>query len=203
VLAQVADTQGNVTRVDRRFFVGDAPPPPPPVTCAPAPSAGCLDARKGTLTMRPGKTPRLTWTWTAGPVVAAADLGDPVGGGSPYRACLYDGAGALLADLGVPAGHVCKASPCWRAVRDGFKFKDALGRNRGVVQITLKPGALDKARIGVKAKGASLTLPTLPLASAAGTTLQLRRDDDTSRCWQAAFPLTRRNDASAFSARVP
>jgi hypothetical protein len=76
-------------------------------------------------------------------------------------------------------------------------------RNRGVVQITLKPGLVDKGRIGVKAKGASLTLPTLPLASPSGTTLQLRRDDDTSRCWQASFPLSRRNDASVFSARLP
>ncbi len=203
MFAQVADKQGNITRVDRRFFIGDAPPGPEPVVCAPAPVTGCVDAAKSKLTMRGTGTRRLTWKWAAGPVVAASDLGDPVTGASAYRLCLYDGGGALLADLGVPAGRLCGNKPCWRRMGERFKFKDTSGRNRGVIHIGLKPGAVGKGRADVKAKGANLPLPALPIVAAAGTTVQLQRDDDPTRCWQAVFSASLKNTSALFSARLP
>jgi hypothetical protein len=103
----------------------------------------------------------------------------------------------------VPSGRLCNRRPCWRPAGVGFTFKDASGRNRGVVQIGLKPGTAGKGRVGLTAKGASLPLPALPLTASAGTTVQLRRDDDTAHCWQAVFPASRRNSATTFAARLP
>jgi hypothetical protein len=198
VYVRVADTQGNVTRVARRFFVGEAPPPRGAVVCPPAPTTGCGAARKSRFVLRGGRVRRLGWRWAA--PLGAADLGDPVGA-SAYRLCVYDGNGALLADLGVPAGRRCGGKPCWRRAGAGFQFRDVSGRNRGVYRLGLKPGS--KGRVGVRAKGANLPLPALPLAAPAGVTAQVRRDDDPTRCWGAVFSTSRTNTATGFAAGIP
>ncbi|HEY2385793.1 MAG TPA: hypothetical protein VGK30_02440 [Candidatus Binatia bacterium] len=203
VRAHVADVQGNLTRVDRRFFVGEAPPPPPPAACPAAPAVGCGGARKSTVSLQAGTTARLGWTWTSAAALDGGDLGDPVGGGGAYRLCVYDGADALLAELAVPAGHLCNKRPCWKHTAGGFTFADSSGQNGGAVQLKLKPGAAGKGRLGVKAKGAHLVLPALPLASPAGMTVQLRRDDAPGTCWHASYPTARVNSAKQVAARVP
>jgi hypothetical protein len=196
----VTDRQGNVTRIDRRFSVDDTPPPPPsgpgcapaPISCRPAGAANLLLARAGR---------RLGFGWRAGDAVQPADLGDPIGGASGYRLCVYDGAGALVSSATVPPGGRCRATPCWRARPGGrFLYRDPAARAGGVTRLSLAPGA--RARLAVAARGAGVTLPALPLVNGTGLTAQIVRTDEETRCWSASFAAPVRNTARAFKARV-
>jgi hypothetical protein len=203
VYAEVSDLQGNVTRVARRFFVGAAPPPPAPVTCPPSPAAGCVQAGASTLSLRTAPAPKLRWGWRSVDGVAAADLGDPVDATTTFRLCAYDGAGSLLTDVAVHPGRQCGSKPCWqRAGKGGLRYKDGAARQDGVTRLTLRPGEGHRARMTLKARGGDLSAPTLPLAAAEGVTVQLRRDDDTGRCWSATFATALRNTATALKARL-
>jgi hypothetical protein len=64
--------------------------------------------------------------------------------------------------------------------------------------VLLRAGS--NARIRVGARGARLTGMPLPLVNPAGVTVQLRRTDDTARCWGTTFATSRRNSGKRFGA---
>jgi hypothetical protein len=201
VYARVADLQGNVTRVDRRFFVGNPPAPPPSEGCPATPASACAPARASGFAVRAGRLRRLDWKWTGATPLASADLGDPMTGGTAYRLCAYDGAGTLLSDLPVPAGRRCGKRPCWRRLRaGGFRYDDAHAAAAGVARVLLRPGATGRIRVG--ARGARLAAPPLPIAAPDGVTVQLRRTDDAARCWDAKLGASRRNGPRRFGANA-
>jgi hypothetical protein len=181
VHAAVADLQGNVTQVDRHFFVGNPPPVPPPAgRCASAPRT-CADGRRAKLRLDVVKR-RLVWKWFGGTDVAASDLGDPVAGGTGYDLCVYDASGTLALGTGSPAGGACGKRPCWKARGSGFRYRDPSARSAGVTKVTLRAGGA--AKLVVSARGALLPLPAAP--PEAPVIVQLVRSDDPAVCWSAS-----------------
>jgi hypothetical protein len=201
VRAQVADLQGNVTRVDRRFYVGNPPAPPPSAGCPAAPAPGCASAASATFRVRADKRRTLGWTWRGTGALDATDLGDPRDGGTAYRLCVYDGGASLLADVPVPAARRCAKKPCWRRGRGGFRYRDPAAQAAGVARVVLRAG--DAPRVVLRARGARTAAIALPLAVPEGLTVQLRRTDDAARCWDARFAATLRNTATRFDAVTP
>ncbi len=187
VHASVEDLQGNVTRVDRHFFVGDAPPPTPPVgRCANAPVATCAAGRSAKLRLDVVKR-RLGWKWVGETGIALPDLGDPARGGTGYALCIYDASGTLAIAAGAAAGGTCNRRPCWKSRPGGFRYRDRAGHTTGVTKMLLR--AQGAGKIAVAARGALLPLPaTTP---AAPLTVQLVRSDDPAMCWSASVAAVR------------
>jgi hypothetical protein len=193
VYARVADLQGNVTRVERRFYVGN-PPAPPTRGCPATAATGCAEAETSRLDVRAGRRKKLDWKWTG--TAAVEDFGDPLAGATAYRLCAYDGTGALVSDVPVPAARRCRKRACWRRLRSGgLRYKDSRAGAAGVADVRLRGG-----RIHVGARGARLTGMSLPLVNPAGVSVQLRRTDDAARCWGTTFETSRRNNGKRFGA---
>lgn len=175
--------------------------------CPPAPDPACLAPiapRKSTLAVKRGTTPdkdSLVWTWTAGAATSVADFGNPRGAGR-IAACMYDtssGSPKLVEVLQVPAGGTCGNKPCWKGTKKGFDYTDRAGAADGVGKLTLASGATGKSKVVLRAKGAALPLPQLPLA--APVTVQLRTAAD--RCFGATFttPSPVRDPSKEFKAK--
>lgn len=197
LLVQVADRQGNWTRVDRRFRIGAGPAPAP--ACAPAPRS-CTAATRATV--RFDASPRkLVWTWAAPPLASTA-FGDPVSGSTGFAVCAYDGGGGLVFAASVPAGGLCNGRACWTALANGgARYRGGAALADGLARLVLKPSSGGLARIRVEGSGTALALPELPLA-ALPATVQLVRSD-AAACWQASFASAKRNVAQAFRATAP
>ena len=154
--------------------------------CGPAPQTGCKQPRASTLRLHTGAADaknRLAWLWTRGAETTLANFGDPTTA-TDYRLCIYDHAATtptLALDAAVPAGGACNGTPCWRHHRAGFRFRSTDCADGGISQIDLKPGRERKAAIAVKAHGASLLLPALPLTLP--VRVELRASNGS--CWEA------------------
>lgn len=198
LLVQVADRQGNWTRVDRRFAIGEGSAPG--AACAPAPRT-CVAATRAAVRFD-GVPRKLVWTWSA-PALATSAFGDPQTGATGFAVCAYDGDDTLVFDASVPAGGACNGRPCWTALANGaFRYRGGAALADGLARLVLKPAGGAQARIRVEGSGPSLALPELPLA-ALPATVQLVRTDDPSACWQASFPAAKRNTETAFRASLP
>jgi len=169
-----------------------------------APAAGCRRALKSSLVLRngtPDKRDLVVWKWRNGAATSRAELGDPVGGGTTYTLCLYDEVGGtpgLSLDAAMPPGGTCAGRPCWKdAGQRGLLYGDRDTTPDGVVSAALKPGEDGRASIRVKAKGANVPMPVLPLAQGTTVTVQLKSSDGT--CWEAAYDApAARNDGEGF-----
>jgi len=135
----------------------------------------------------------LLWKWVNGEEVLVGDLGSPLGADG-FALCLY--APTLFTEAFVPSGGVCDGKPCWKAINNGFLFKDKAAANGGVKKLLVKAGDAGKAKLVVKAKGASLPTPPLPLTLPA--TMQLHGTSGT--CWSAEFHFAgvQKNTPDAF-----
>ncbi len=174
--------------------------------CGPAPLAFCrqpVAAGTGSLQLkrRAGDpfASQLRWKWLQGDATDLAALGDPrPNGGTSYTLCVYDehaGVPALVSSAIIPPGDACNSGPCWKATGSkGFKYKDDILSAGGVQTVILKAGTAGKAKIIVKAKGADLQMPSLPLAQDAAVVVQLKNID--GECWEARYsgPATKNDD---------
>ncbi len=161
---------------------------------------GCRFAAKSSLQIeRPGDTSKdqLLWKWLKGPYTLQSDFGNPTLG-TNYALCVYDESGKIF-EAEIPAGTNCHGKPCWKAAGSGLNFSDPDQTYRGLRKILLRAGAAGKAKAIVKAKGANLAGPSLPLQPP--VTIQLLNTDGT--CLEAYFdnPAVLTNDAQAFNAR--
>jgi hypothetical protein len=167
---------------------------PDPSACAPAPVAGCSAPGKSLLLLK-DKSPagssagdKLVWKWLKGPATVQTDFGDPVGGGTGYHLCLYDGTG-LVSQLNVAPAGLCAGDPCWKALgSNGYKFKDSTLAGDGLMVMILKGGAAGKSKAIVKAKDGNLPIPGLALDASGAVTIQLVRNDAATPCWEAIYP---------------
>lgn len=170
-------------------------------TCGTTPSPGCLSAFSGkaSIALAAGATAandKLTWKWVSSGAVAQADFGDPPAT-TGYDLCVYDQRG-LLTTARVPAGGQCGVKPCWKSNGSGAKYTNKALTPDGVLTVSLKPGAVGRGKIGLKAKKERLRLPTLPLVPR--VTVQLRRVD-TGACWGATYGSATVNVATKFKAK--
>ena len=140
-----------------------------------------------------------------GAATAVTDFKDTVGGSATYRVCVYDGSARPqpLMEMDVPPGGTCGTKPCWKASgTTGFRYKNAAGTTTGLTTMKLKAGSAGQAQVQAAGKGASLPLPTLGLALPV-TVQFLARDGVSTECWQTAFTMETKNDATQFSAKGP
>jgi uncharacterized delta-60 repeat protein len=141
---------------------------------------------------------KLTWKWKKGATTTLGELGAPLTT-DDYTLCGYDAssspAGAFLFELTAPPGSG------WRALgTTGFTYKDRTGASDGVIGMKAKSGVAPRPFAQVKAKGANLVLPPMPLPTPVVT--QLRLSNGT--CFAASFDAgVTRNDATSFSAKGP
>ena len=177
------------------------------VPCGPLPQTGCRSPAqefKSKLLIKDNTTDtgdKIVWKWIRGQATAAADFGDPVNG-DDYQLCLYDESGVtplLVSRADAPAGGQCDGKPCWAPTKAGYKYKDSALTPNGVKKIVMKAGAEGKAKIVLKAKGASLDVPGLPVGLPLRAQLQ-----GAGRCWETTFGAdgVSRNTAEVFEAKA-
>lgn len=175
-------------------------------TCTGMPLGGCKTAApgKGTLSLGrkigdPAKN-ALQWSWK-GQATTLGEYGTPTTT-DDYRLCAYDGAGAVILDLPVGGGGTCGTRPCWKASTKSFAYKDKLGAASGVTAIALKSGAAGKASVALKAKGAGLTMPTLPLVQTPDPVRVVLVNETTNVCWTASYTAPPKAPTSTVKWRV-
>jgi len=148
---------------------------------------------------------QLKWSWKSGVATTPGDLGTPLGTGTRYELCVYDGSGASQPLFAAPVsgGGTCDGRSCWSPIGSiGFRYRNKTGAgSHGITQLQLRSGPDGKSQVKAQGKGASLVPPapalTLPV------TVQLVVDDGSVRCWQTAFTVASRNDTEQFSAKGP
>jgi hypothetical protein len=187
----------------------------PPHDCPEIPELGCAAAERDNLTIkddpaRPDKK-QLQWKIVRSAVpVDPMDFGDPVAGTAGYRLCLYDAIGGsevLAGGVEVAAGGVCGTRPCWKAVRDGFKFRDRGGVQGGAIGVAVRGGEAKRSKFSVRAKGLSLDLPGAAGAQYLNidTTVRVQLvETDGGKCWESVFTApdhVTKNIATQFKAR--
>ncbi len=180
-----------------------------PAACGATPALGCRSQVASDSGMfaatdaSPDTKDRLTWAWVKGDATQVDDFGDPTTGTS-YRLCAYDetaGVPSLVLSTGIAAGGTCGGTACWRATRDGFRYRDPNAAAEGVRKVVLKAGAAGRSRIQVRAQGERLALPALPFRQEPKLTVQLR--SSAGPCWEAAYTApARRNRVGQFKDRA-
>ncbi len=174
--------------------------------CPAVPPAGCKTATpsKGALALarKAGDLAKnsLLWTWK-GQATLLAELADPTAT-TDYRVCVYDGATDVVFDLPVAAGGFCGTKPCWKAASTKYTYKDKLGSAGGVTELALKAGADGKAALKLKAKGANLSMPGLPLIQAPDPVRVVLVNEDTSVCWTASYSAPPTDPSSTVKWKV-
>jgi hypothetical protein len=137
---------------------------------------------------------RLTWTWGKGAAIALEELGDPT---TTTRYVLCGSVGSTLAfELDTEPGETCYRGPSWVARRDGFRYRCPAGGSSGVTRLLVTAGPAGTSRALVKARGAKIPLPSLPIA----TPLRVDLRSDTGLCVEGIFSTPSRNDARRFVA---
>lgn len=156
--------------------------------CPGAPTA-CAAAAKTSLAVTDsaddGKD-RLTFSWSRGPEVSAADFGNPTTD-TDYYLCLYKD-GALVAEVDIPGGTNCGGAPCWKpkgdpAAPSAFLYKDKAGAPAGVRSVTLTPGGNRQAKVSLKATGADLPDPLLGLPVQGSSVTAELHNTSTEACF--------------------
>ncbi len=164
-------------------------PTPSVAVCAPAPLSGCATPAKGSVKMQgngaDATKQKLTWQWSGG-TANRSDFGDPIGGTTNYRLCVYDD-GVLKMNPAVAEAGTCDGKPCWKESKTGFTYKNRSGNADGITQMTLKAGN-GKAKVAVQGKGARLSLP-FPIGDTTAITVQLVKNPGSGpECWALTFP---------------
>lgn len=197
----------------------------PGAACAPCltcvPDFGCTEvtpvdvgcdepiAPGSPLALQPGASDArdtVSWKLTRGPATTPTAFGDPATT-TDYTLCVHGRpdefvsfpfyADVLLSTV-LPGGATCAdGRPCWKSVRAGRRYRDRAGLRGGVTHLDLRAGDAGRTRLSLKAKGAALALPALPIE---GSVL-VRLTADGGRCWQAEYTAPRRNDATSFRAK--
>lgn len=151
---------------------------------------------------------RLQWKWGRGAATTATDFGDPTAA-TGYRLCGFrdDASPALLFGAAIPAGGQCPATtatPCWKGLGTpagsrGHRYRNREATPDGVESLRLQPGDDGRAMLALKARGAHLALPSLPLTPP----LRVQLWADGGACWEARYDAAgvTRNDAGRFTAK--
>lgn len=181
------------------------------VSCADAPSVGCLEAAQAKLIWSEKKAGKekvkLQWKKIADATVQG-DFGDPVDGGTGVRACVYDDGDALVASFEVArAGQLCNGKACWKAKGSkGFGYKDKLASADGVTKIGFGSGDATKGKADLgaannAAKGlADLATGVVAVLSGnSAPTAQLLTTDGF--CVTATLDNVKKDDGVIFSAQ--
>lgn len=142
-----------------------------------------------------------------GPALGQVDFGNPVGGTTAYRLCLWRDATTLVADYEIDrAGDSCDGGACWKSIGaappagKGYIFKDSTAASDGVRIVSLKSGGAGKSKILIKGKGANLPSVTAAMQSATSALLQFH-GSDASGCVNLPLATISKQTATFFKAK--
>lgn len=171
--------------------------------CEAGPSLGCVSPGGGVLRIQDSvKDSRdaVSWTFRKGPAMAQSTFGDPVNGSTSFALCVYDGNSLVM------EARVGPSSTFWKAIRNGYRYRDRAGLSDGYRRLVLKGGNPGRSRITARLSGASVPLPlpfspTQFLDAALGVTVQLRQSG--GGCYETVFPAAtvKKNLPNKFVAR--
>jgi len=126
----------------------------------------------------------LLWKWLKG-TAEKADFGDPVGSDTGYGLCVYKDGTLIMSP-------VVGADGQWAATTKGYSYKNAATNAAGIFKVVPQEST-GKAKVLVKAKGANLTVPALPLSPTTAVKVQLVKDSGPE-CWESTFPQPAKAD---------
>jgi cysteine-rich repeat protein len=134
--------------------------------------------------------------------IADGLIGDPQGGATVYKFCVYDSVGLLLgADIDPGTGWSCKLDPG----KESCQYKNKDGNAFGISSVKVKAGAAGKgqASVAAKTKLGTFASPTMPLPEPVRA--QLLVDTGSSLCFDAQFPTATKNDGvkGQYQAKTP
>ncbi|TMA72273.1 MAG: DUF4215 domain-containing protein [Deltaproteobacteria bacterium] len=138
----------------------------------------------------------LYWKWLKGSV---SGFGDPINT-DDYTLCVYDESGAspaVSARAAAPHGGTCTGAPCWApSGTSKFKYSDPDRTPDGIDKILLASGITGKSKVTLKARGANLAPPALPL----GLPTRVQLQSSNGGCWEALFSAAgmKKNATDAF-----
>lgn len=168
--------------------------------CPPLPLSGCKIAvpQRGDLSFAfvagfPAKS-AASWAWK-GEETTLVELGSPRLTTS-YLFCVYDGLDEVVLRLRATAGGSCGGKDCWKASASGFRYRDKAGSLGGLTDLQLKAGADGKASIKMKARGAFLEAPALPLTQDPAPVRAILQNEETGDCWEASYSTLPADPAS-------
>lgn len=141
----------------------------------------------------------LKWKWLRGARTTLADYGTPLTTTS-YQVCLYDQTG-LRMEVTNPAGGTCAGKPCWKPTGlTGFKYSDKDLTPDGGYKMSLKEGAVEKAKILFSGRGANLHVPDL---SSLQLPILVQIQNSNGVCWEASFSgPPKKQTATQFSSKA-
>jgi hypothetical protein len=165
-------------------------------SCPEAASDACAASRSGSLLVRDDADPArdvLQWKWIGD--------GAPWGDGAStaaFRLCVYDGSGALVANAAAPAGGLCAAAgkkpkACWKRSGRNQSFGDPAAASDGLRDLALKSTRTGARSARLRAAGAELALPALPLAQP----VEVQLVGNRGACWAATFSAPARESTAA------
>src|SRR5262245_5198434 len=178
-------------------------------SCIPSPPSGCIDPLLlgSPLVVKDDALPSRdlgSWKFTHGPASSPGDFGDPRAA-TGYRLCVF--AQPLLGPpvydhtllrLEVAAGGTCPSGdPCWKATKNGFRYRSRPAASNGVELVDLKAGVAGHTKLTFRAKGPTFALPALPL----DVPLLVQLQAGNGRCWEAEYTGPRTNTSTDFRAK--
>ncbi len=176
--------------------------PTNPVSCTTGFAKGFLLVKD-----TPGKE-KLIAKFLKGPALNQTDMGNPVGGGSAYRLCIYDFDGELHGSVTVDRdGDTCGSKPCWKAVGKappdgkGYKFNDRAGDAEGVQKLVYKGGEAGKSMVLVKAKGSNVPAGIPAAMLYAGTLATLQLHELGGNCLSVILDDIKKNEPDFYEAQ--
>jgi hypothetical protein len=178
-----------------------------PYVCPEVPPSGCKAATTGKSTLSfvegdPADRNAASWIWK-GAATTLDELDDPTTTTS-YLFCTYEGEDDVAAGFRIAAGGTCDGGKdCWTALSSGFRYKDRDGSSFGLTSLQMKAGEDGRALIKLKARGAALDEPSLPLTLVPGGVRAVLINEESGDCWEATFstPLTDPADPTKWKAR--
>lgn len=187
----------------------NTPTPTLGIHCGTAPALACIAPAKGSLLVdekKPGKEKLKVTLGKLQTAVAQSQFGDPVGGATQYKVCIYDSGNVLRGDYTVVrAGAICGAAPCFSAVSTtGYKYKDKSAAADGITMMKLGGGAAGKGKVKIKGKNSSGQLPTgvaALLLNQSSATVQVMASD--AACFGIGLTQVKRADGTVFKAAGP
>ncbi len=157
--------------------------------CIVAPTLGCqpiLEPGAGLLDVKAGSgVDSLTWRWRLGGDVPLAAFGDPTAA-TDYTMCVYRQDSELLLRVDAPHGTAWR-----RSSRRGVRYAG------GTTRMSLLAGEHGASSLLVKARGAGLPLPALPLDGS----VRVQLESSDGACWTSRFDAPTANLPHRYKSR--
>jgi cysteine-rich repeat protein len=188
------DLDGRPCTFDTCSPFGTCEPGVAPVACAPA-----LSPKAQVQLKRDPDDPakaKFKWKWTGVSPFDVAVLGYPTTV-DDVSVCAYDQTG-LVFEATAPAGGVCAGKACWTLTSTKAGYKDKEATPDGLTKAQAKSGDAGRGKIQAQGKGATLTVPPLPLVPPVDVLLTR---GNGPFCWGATFTAPTKNDPVQFKAK--